>query len=336
MEKSKEELNQEEKRLLEKIKAIKESKAVKRFIRQMTAYAKNHEIPEFSFRIKEEQSALKKFREKGYEDADRVGDLIGMMFTTESTSQIYEVVKYLRETIPHDKEKDEDDFVKNPKAGYRSYHVNSKNVDFKDLQDIEAPLEVQVKTKPMQIAQNSVHDTVYKKGTLPKQIRDQLSEILFPVVEGMAQIAGFIDKDDTRESAEIKQEVNTLLKQNLSILMQYADVLNDVNKQYKLIANSKNDTPKQNILNELDLIQKIILEKNNSDKTNEMHDQKSSQFFEDIETGKYNVPPLLAKAIKDSEIQTTSKDMVNMSNTTKDKSQEQHRESQLENVGSER
>lgn len=94
-----ESLTHEEERLLERIRAIKKSPEVQELVRRLASYSENLGIPEFKFRIKQEESALKKFRDKQYTSVDQMGDIVGIMFVTEDEEQLYAVADIMKTVI---------------------------------------------------------------------------------------------------------------------------------------------------------------------------------------------------------------------------------------------
>ena len=158
---------------------------------------------------------------------------------------------------------------------------------FSDLEGVKVPVEVQIKTEAMSIAQDTIHDSLYKKKEMPKEIRGRLSRVIFPIIENMAQIDGFIDKSNPKTKKHLIQDVKQIKLDNIEILRQYSDILKIVNQQYKDIILIKKREKTIELQDFLTQGVKSELE----EKTAEFHDQKSEQFFEDIESGKYNVPP---------------------------------------------
>ena len=66
----------------------------------------------------------------------------------------------------------EEDYIKNPKNGYKSIHLNY-------LVEKNIPLEIQIKTKQMKVAQDIVHDKIYKNFSLSEDLRNVLSKLAF-------------------------------------------------------------------------------------------------------------------------------------------------------------
>ena len=64
--------------------------------------------------IKTPKSAVDKFREKGYKDADRMSDLVGLMAVTDDMSLVYQIRDYMVEKLPKE-HTEEEDMIKNSK-----------------------------------------------------------------------------------------------------------------------------------------------------------------------------------------------------------------------------
>lgn len=236
-----ENLTSEEKRLLDKIRAIRESKKVAELISKVNAYSENLGIPKFKSRIKEEASALKKFREKEYTDADRLGDICGMMFITEDESQIYEAVEYM-ERILTGQSLEEDDYVKKPKAGYRSFHMNAQMLDVEDLDGVMLPMEIQIKTRSMSIAQDTVHDSIYKNPNLEKNERDALSAALFPIFERCAEMDRLLAQGREEDASKVQEEIDALKSDGAELFAKYGPQVKQAYREYgKVVFKQKNE-----------------------------------------------------------------------------------------------
>lgn len=166
-------LTEEEKKLVEIIHHLENSEELKLFIANLKTYASIIGIEEVRDRIKTPKSALDKFREKGYEKATRMSDLAGIMAITDDMDLVYQMKDYIVSKLPKERT-EEEDMIKNPKCGYRSYHVNSVLSNFfSDLENVDVPFEAQIKTEAMSIAQDTIHDSLYKKKDMPKEINFQ-------------------------------------------------------------------------------------------------------------------------------------------------------------------
>lgn len=108
------ELTQEEIKLIEKIHQLKSSKELRFFQANLKTYAKSIGAKEVRNRIKQPKSALDKFRENGYKDADRMSDIVGIMAITDDMSLVYQIRDYMITKFPQE-HTEEEDMIKNPK-----------------------------------------------------------------------------------------------------------------------------------------------------------------------------------------------------------------------------
>lgn len=108
------ELNTEERKLVDKISQIEHSEQLALFIANLRTYAKMLGVEDVRDRIKTPKSALDKFREKGYEYADRMSDLVGLMAVTDDMSLVYQIRDYMVTKFPKE-HTEEEDMIKQPK-----------------------------------------------------------------------------------------------------------------------------------------------------------------------------------------------------------------------------
>lgn len=127
---------------------------------------------EINSRIKEFNSAIDKYKRKGYSNVEEIKDLIGIMIICKDKKQIYNITEEIKNKMKVIRIKD---YIKKPKMGYKSIHilVETKN---------EEIYEIQIKTKEMQIAQIVVHKYIYKNEKLSNFLKIILSPIIFKAV----------------------------------------------------------------------------------------------------------------------------------------------------------
>lgn len=127
---------------------------------------------EINSRIKEFNSAIDKYKRKGYSNVEEIKDLIGIMIICKDKKQIYNITEEIKNKMKVIRIKD---YIKKSKMGYKSIHilVETKN---------EEIYEIQIKTKEMQIAQIVVHKYIYKNEKLSNFLKIILSPIIFKAV----------------------------------------------------------------------------------------------------------------------------------------------------------
>ena len=229
-------LTKEKLKLRKKLQNIRNSDEVQEIMRCLYAQAENLGAIDVKSRIKREDSAIKKFETKHYKSAERMDDLCGLMVLVDNEEDIYKLSTSLRKVLPN---YDEVDYVKNPKAGYRSLHINSSYNNVKDLNGANLPVEIQVKTLPMYIAQESIHNTIYKNSALDENIREELSTKVFPLVEKTMEMKKYIDQFEIHKARAIKVEIDKIKKDNEILFDTYSDILNRVWKNVDVLSLKK-------------------------------------------------------------------------------------------------
>ena len=94
------------------------------------------------------------------------------MIICENKKQIEQILKYLQNELNIICIQN---YIKKPKMGYRSIHINVKS-------ELGFIYEIQLKTEIMNIAQNIVHDHIYKNKMMPNILKKILSPLLFNII----------------------------------------------------------------------------------------------------------------------------------------------------------
>ena len=240
MEKNTEELLQGEQEVARRLNAIRNSKKVQEFIAGIKEDAENSGMSvKFKSRIKENESAINKYKKyiEQYGEADpEMWDSCGMMVIVEDIDEIYEFVKYFEENLTT-REGGLSDYVQNPKAGYRSVHMYSTF----EAEGITVPSEIQIKTEAMSIAQDTVHDSVYKLQEMPYEKRNELSTAMFPIFEKSADANKLEARGDIEGATQLRAEVEQLRNEHSNLFAENQAVVDNVWKEYgKVLFNHHN------------------------------------------------------------------------------------------------
>ena len=231
MEKKTEELLQGEQEVARRLDAIRNSKKVQEFIAEIKEDTENSGMSvKFKSRIKENKSAIDKYKKyiKQYGEADpEMWDSCGMMVIVEDVNEIYEFVKYFEQNLTT-REGGLSDYVQNPKAGYRSVHIYSTF----EAEGITVPSEIQIKTEAMSIAQDTVHDSVYKLQEMPYEKRNELSTAMFPIFEKSADANKLEARGDIEGATQLRSEVEQLRNENSNLFAENQAVVDNVWKEY--------------------------------------------------------------------------------------------------------
>ena len=158
-----------EQSILSIIDYIKQNKICDKYLHKIKNILKNNRDIKIISRVKEKESALEKMKIKKFISTDQISDFIGYMIITNTIEDVYKIRNQLEKDLGTCLEQD---YIKNPKNGYQSLHLNyriEKNI----------PLEIQIKTKEMKIVQDIVHDKIYKNFNLPEDLRNSLSSLIF-------------------------------------------------------------------------------------------------------------------------------------------------------------
>lgn len=131
-------------------------------------------------RIKTKESSICKLKRKGYEPTrenliNHIHDLVGVRIVCSFLSDVYEIVKIIKNSNLYQIKK-EDDFIKHPKqSGYSSYHLNvwvPIHLNGK-VEMVEA--EIQIRTMAMDFWASLEHKIRYKfEGEIPEEVEKEL------------------------------------------------------------------------------------------------------------------------------------------------------------------
>ncbi len=168
---------EQEQLIVKKLEQIRKSGIDKKVKQKIYNIISDEEFNDMMVRTKTEESAIKKLQLRKYKKAEELRDLIGIMITTNTEEEAYKITKRI---ILENSDCKIEDYIKHPKNGYKSIHLNY-SLKTSEINDI--PLEIQIKTENMRIAQELVHDKIYKNINLPPNVRDFLSTIMFKYIE---------------------------------------------------------------------------------------------------------------------------------------------------------
>lgn len=141
---------------------------------------KSNPVEHIKTRIKTKESAISKLKRKGYDVTkenliDHVHDMVGVRIVCSFLSDVYEIVRIIKNSHLYQIKK-EKDFIANPKdTGYSSYHLNVLvpiHLNGK-VETIEA--EIQIRTMAMDFWASLEHKLRYKfSGEVPDEVKDEL------------------------------------------------------------------------------------------------------------------------------------------------------------------
>lgn len=276
MEKDTKELTSGEQEVVRRLDVIRNNKKVQQFITGLKEDAENSGMSvKFKSRIKENESAINKFRKyketSGIEDPE-MWDSCGMMLIVEDEEEIYEFVRYMEGKVTI-RENGLSDYVKEPKAGYRSVHMYSTF----EVDEITVPSEIQIKTEAMSIAQDTIHDSIYKLEDLSYEKRNELSTAMFTIFEKSADADKLERRGDLEGATQLRSEAEQARLDNEQLLSENQDVVDKVWLEYgKVLFTHHNIDEIEGRL----FLNKQGLSKEDKVKINEQLQQSLEQLFE--------------------------------------------------------
>lgn len=131
-------------------------------------------------RIKTPENIVKKMRRHGYEITmenmvEKINDVAGVRIVCDFTSDIYRLVRMIRNLKEFDVIR-EKDYIQNPKdSGYRSYHLIVKVPVYTTTEVVKTKVEIQIRTIAMDFWATLEHKIYYKfEGNAPDYISRDL------------------------------------------------------------------------------------------------------------------------------------------------------------------
>lgn len=178
----------EKQKVLKKLENMRAMNIEKKIENEILNCIDDIEYSNVKTRIKSDESTIKKMQLTN-KNADEIKDLFGMIVVTDNKDDVYEVVKKIVMKNPI---ADVENYIKYPKNGYKSIHVNFE----KNINNQKIPVEIQVKTKEMYKNQNIVHDKIYKNYKIPTSFRGLLSKVAFKTLEKVDNLKKKVSSDD--------------------------------------------------------------------------------------------------------------------------------------------
>lgn len=130
-------------------------------------------------RIKSQDSAIKKLQNKNYEVTidnliGHVHDMIGVRIVCSFLTDVYEIVKLIKDSNQF-KIKEEKDYIAKPKdTGYISYHLIIEVPIVVDNKTEYVEAEIQIRTIAMDFWASLDHKIQYKFKEIPEEIKKEM------------------------------------------------------------------------------------------------------------------------------------------------------------------
>ena len=126
----------EEQKILSIIDYINQNNICNKYLNKLKNIIGSSNV-EILSRVKEKQSALDKMKVRHFVSANQISDFVGYMIITDTVEDVYKIKNKIENDLGNCLE---EDYIKNPKNGYKSIHLNY-------LVEKDIPLEIQIKTK---------------------------------------------------------------------------------------------------------------------------------------------------------------------------------------------
>jgi len=97
---------------------------------------------------------------------------------------------------------------------------------------IIVPAEIQIKTVAMAIAQDAMHDSIYKLESMKPKVRKRLCTALFPVFEKNANADQFEKRGDFETATSLRAEACAIRDKNAQLFSENHEVVNNSWKEY--------------------------------------------------------------------------------------------------------
>lgn len=134
-----------------------------------------------SIRIKEEDSAAHKAKRGGWittEALTKCSDLVGGRVVCNNIEDVYRFAELLKEQLPTFWNTFEiQDYIQEPKGGYRALHVNFRLNVSENLSPELVPCEVQIRSLLQHAWAELSHADIYKQHDLPEDLRDRTGDL---------------------------------------------------------------------------------------------------------------------------------------------------------------
>lgn len=240
-----------------------------------------------SVRIKDLNSAVEKMTRKGYTSVDQVTDLIGGKVVVNSIEDVYKVKDIINSKY---KTYEINDYIKIPRSGYMSLHMD---IDLNGQR-----VEIQVKTKGMDKAQQITHDTLYKGDYIRSEEINILKEKL------CKEIFRYYTENEFNHIKEIPYDYdNPILKLCEKEKARVIEDRNSVNAEKKYIEIERDRLNKANIyINHINEYTEKLKEYSGLKKL--LHYDKYSSYKKSIEMFRNKLEECKVKDLKDYEQQS--------------------------------
>lgn len=283
--------NEEERKIVDFINMLHESKEVQEFLQMMKAEAEKRNVFKYRARIKNPASAIRTYR-INKKNLDNAHDYIGITFITNTEEEIYPIIAYIKKLLPNADYVDfvAEDTIYSPLVYVKwvpplGYNVLAKEKLIPNQKPV--PIEIRVCSKQGFISEQAAYYSVKKNDTIQMPI-EQINHLRDVVQHITYKLALLNTRKLTRQEQEKhEKELKKLLSDNKEFLQNnqepYKDAILDLGR---LIYECEHD--------------EFIEEKRamSSDNTKDAEDDLKEKFGEFLETSKGDIISRVQKSIE--------------------------------------
>lgn len=269
--------NTEEKVLCQIIEEMNKSDEIQKFAKDLENILKDY-VKIFSYRIKEQFSALRTYRLANYDKAQKLHDLLGFLIVVDKESEIEKVEKILKSYLSKDDNAKTYDLLREKKFEVKHYSKIKNKIDsnqynklifddintwlkvpneleklllpfsynilctkkFKDM-IYEVPIEIRIQTKEDFITTESYYYTIHKNDNIELNVKIPLLCMCFRILRRMSKI-DFESNTEVKKNYEL--EIKKIQDENISFIEENKENLDCIFKEYNRILNCwKNKLP---------------------------------------------------------------------------------------------
>ena len=200
--------------VVDSLDKMRESSELKKFLLYIKSELEEAGVDHISYRVKTDNSAVRKIRVGKYEKTEDVDDLCGIMVVTEPSYKVYDMASVIRPILEEPDEEDLTDCYK-PKGVPPLSYIMKKSMRFHDLEE-PIPIEVRIQERKKFLAVESLYYTLYKNDTIPQDLKFKVENVLMKVLVMQQDLDD--PKIDIGLKTGIKSDLQSLIMDNKDLL----------------------------------------------------------------------------------------------------------------------
>lgn len=221
-------IGEQENNIILKLGELRESSELKRFFLALKSDLEEIGIDHVCYRVKTNNSAVRKYRVGNYVKSDELDDLCGMMIVTENLEDINQIVEMITPLLENPDEQDLTNTFESRGVPPLSYIINS-NMHFDDL-DNSVPIEIRIQEKKRFLVIESLYYTLYKNDEIDTTTKWDLNDILMRIMMKQSNIND--EKLDPSIKGALERDLKHLVDENAEFLNQNKDLVYEAWREY--------------------------------------------------------------------------------------------------------